>query len=39
MSVEKLNDDTEIVDRICCFGNTLNASGGSEITSEARTRI
>ena len=38
MSVKKLND-VKTVKEFCYLGNTLNASGGSEMTAKARTRI
>ena len=37
--VEKLNDDVETVEGFCYPRNALNASGGSEMTVVARTRI
>ena len=39
MSVKRLNDDIETVDGFCYLGKALNASGGSEMTAVARTRI
>ena len=39
MSVERLNDDVDTVKELCDFGNSLNASGDSEMTVVARTRI
>ena len=38
-SVERLKDDVETVKRFCYLGVALNASGGSEMTVVARTRI
>ena len=39
MSAERLNDDVKTVEGFCYLGNALNASGGSELTVVARTRI
>ena len=38
-SVQKLKDDVENVEGFCHLRNALNASGGSEMTVVARTRI
>ena len=38
MSIKKFNDDEEKVEELC-HGNALKASGSSEMTLVARTRI
>ena len=39
LSVERMNNDVKTVERFRYLGNALNASGGSQMTVMARTRM